>query len=212
MNKRKAVANIKFLMLIGIFFVCISLLISNVIQSLIEKEAKVQLKLDYSMYSKAIAETAAMMDDETGCYFSTESGVANDYSRCNEFYIQLVKNLNVSKYCKKDGLENGCVPVYEVYATDKNCAGYSESMMNKFNPSFVLNNKSSLIVYNYPNGYMKPVFAVDVNGLMKPNKPGHDLFSFVIVKNKNGSYYLHPNITYCLPETNGGIRNIHDVL
>lgn len=82
-------------------------------------------------------------------------------------------------------------------------AGFSESMMNKFNQAFVMNDNSNIIVFNQPANVQKPLFAVDSNGKLVPNKSGYDLFSLVIMRNANGYYYFHPDVTYCLPAGKG---------
>ena len=78
-------------------------------------------------------------------------------------------------------------------------------------PVYYINGKTSLVVFNMPANVPKPMFAVDSNGNLRPNKTGFDLFSLVIMRNPNGNYYFHPNVTYCLPVENGGIKNIQDV-
>ena len=79
-------------------------------------------------------------------------------------------------------------------------------MFNKFNQVFVMDDNSNIVVFNQPQNVPKPMFAVDSNGKLFPNKSGHDLFSFVIMRSKSGNYYFHSNITYCLPKEKGGIH------
>ena len=74
-----------------------------------------------------------------------------------------------------------------------------------------MEDQSSIIIYNYPTGVMKPMFAMDINGNAKPNKSGFDLFSMVIMRNSNGNYYFYPNITYCLPVEKGGFNYLTDI-
>ena len=74
-----------------------------------------------------------------------------------------------------------------------------------------MNDKTSLVVFNMPENSPKPIFAVDSNGFLNPNKSGHDFFSIVIMKSARGNYYFHPNVVYCLPVDGGGIKNIQDV-
>ena len=178
------------------------------------KQAEVavnKFKLAYSAYNNALTQTVIDMDGETGCYFSTLGTSQNDYTNCNEFYKLLATNLKVTKYCKNKAYKDGCVPRYVVYTGDAVCAGFSESMINSGNQSFVMYDRSIMNVFSMPSNSTKPLFAVDVNGMQRPNMAGYDLFSFVIMRNANGSYYFNPNITYCLPVTKGGIQYINDV-
>lgn len=194
-----------------IWVVIISCLVSFIVINRQNEVAVNRFKLAYVDYNNALYQTVMDMDGETGCYFSTEGTAKNDYSHCNDFYKRLATNLKVTKYCKNKSFAGGCVPRYENYTVDKVCAGFSESMFNSGNPSFVMNDKSIMNVFSMPSNSTKPLFAVDVNGMQKPNVAGYDLFSFVIMRSENGSYYFNPNITYCLPVAKGGIQYINDV-
>lgn len=177
----------------------------------IDKFAVVSFKKLYSEYSQALNYTVAQMGGDIACYYSLDKSVKSDFSGCERFYKKFAANLKVKRYCKNNSLKNGCVPVYQNYAKTSPCAGFSESMINKFNQSFVMYDNTSLTVFNQPANSPKPMFAVDSNGLLLPNKVGYDLFSLVIIRNKNGNYAFHPNVTYCLPREKGGIKNIQDV-
>lgn len=178
---------------------------------LIDKAAVVSFKKLYSEYSQALIYTVSQMDGEISCYYSLDKSVKSDFSGCEKFYKNFATNLKVQKYCKNNALKNGCVPVYKTYPKTPSCAGFSESMMNKYNQAFVMNDNTNLTVFNQPANFPKPMFAVDSNGLLLPNKAGYDLFSLVIIRNKNGNYAFHPNVIYCLPREKGGIKNIQDV-
>lgn len=210
-SKKSVNSNNKFLIAVLISFFILSLVVSNFVSHFREKYLIMQFKKEYIAYNNALTLTAIDMFGETGCYYSTDKNVKNNFKNCDKFYKRFATNLNVRKYCKKDALSNGCVPVYKTYTTEARCAGYSESMMNRFNQAFVMSDLSSLIVYNYPTGVQKPMFAIDVNGSAKPNKSGYDLFSMVIMRNKSGDYYFYPNITYCLPSEKGGYNYLTDI-
>ncbi len=160
---------------------------------------------------QALDATVFEMAGDTGCYFSADKNIQNDFSDCEKFYKNFATNLKVSKYCNGNALKDGCVPIYKNYITTSVCAGFSENMMNKYNQVFVMDDNTSLIVFNQPANVQKPLFAVDSNGKLMPNKSGFDLFSLVIMRKANGSYYFHPNVIYCLPYENGGIHNLQDV-
>lgn len=194
-----------------IWVVAISCFIAHYFNSRQNEVAVNRFKIAYSNYTTALVNTVTDMNGETGCYFSTEGASQNEFSNCNEFYKRLAENLTVTKFCKSKSLKNGCVPKYESYTKDHKCAGFSESMFNSGNQSFIMSDKSILNVFNMPSNAAKPIFAVDVNGLKKPNMGGYDLFSFVVMRNIYGSYYFNPHITYCIPVSKGGIEYINDV-
>lgn len=196
---------------ITIYSILFILLIFNITNFIINKEAVSSFKRLYNNYSKALQTTVNQMGGETGCYFSTQKEIAADFSGCSEFYKVFTANLRVTKYCKNNSLKNGCVPYYKKYATNPQCAGFSESMMTKFNQSFVIGDTNVITVFNQPADKPKPIMAVDSNGIMLPNKSGHDLFSLVIMRNPKGDYYFHSNVTYCLPAEKGGISKLQDV-
>lgn len=177
----------------------------------IDKAAVVSFKKLYSEYSQALSYTVAQMGGDISCYYSLDKNVKSNFSGCDKFYKKFATNLKVQKYCKNNALKNGCIPVYKAYAKTPSCAGFSESMMNKYNQSFVMYDNTNLTVFNKPENSPKPMFAVDSNGLLFPNKTGYDLFSLVIIRNSNGNYTFHPNVTYCLPREKLGIKSIQDV-
>ena len=210
-SKKVASANNKFLIALLISFLILSIVVCFCISYFREKYLIMQFKKEYITYNQALTITALDMFGDTGCYYSTDKNVKNNYANCDKFYKRFATNLNVRMYCKKDALSDGCVPAYKSYTAEARCAGYSESMMNRFNQAFVMADSSNLIVYNYPTGVQKPMFAIDVNGNAKPNKSGYDLFSMVIMRNKSGDYYFYPNITYCLPDEKGGYKYLTDI-
>lgn len=177
----------------------------------IDKAAVISFKKLYSEYSQALNYTVAQMGGDINCYYSLDKNVKSNFSGCDKFYKKFATNLKVQKYCKNNALKNGCVPVYKAYAKTPSCAGFSENMINRYNQSFVMYDNTNLTVFNKPENSPKPMFAVDSNGLLFPNKTGYDLFSLVIVRNSFGNYAFHPNVTYCLPREKGGIKNIQDV-
>ncbi len=177
----------------------------------IDKAAVVSFKKLYSEYSQALNYTVFQMGGDINCYYSLDKNVKSNFSGCDKFYKKFATNLKVQKYCKNNALKNGCVPVYKAYAKTPSCAGFSENMINRYNQSFVMYDNTNLTVFNKPENSPKPMFAVDSNGLLFPNKTGYDLFSLVIIRNSNGDYSFHPNVTYCLPREKSGIKNIQDV-
>ena len=199
-----------------LIFVCIYIVVILLVAAyytcfFINKTAVVSFKKLYSEYTQALYLTVAEMNGNISCYYSLDRNVKSDFSGCDRFYKNFATNLKVRKYCKNNALSDGCIPIYKYYAKTPSCAGFSESMMNKFNQSFVMYDNTNLTVFNMPQNSPKPMFAVDSNGLLFPNKTGYDLFSLVIIRTVNGNYAFHPNVTYCLPREKGGIKNIQDV-
>lgn len=195
------------------YAICVLVLFCAVVKistDAVNKFAIDSFKRLYGSYSKALSMTVLEMDGDTGCYFGANKGMKNDFSNCENFYKKFVSNMKVRKYCENNAKKNGCIPNYKKFATNQECAGYSEKMINLFNQSFVMGDQTNLIVFNLPAGSPKPIFAVDSNGKMLPNRPGYDLFSLVIMKNSKGDYYFYPNVVYCLPPTKGGIQKLED--
>lgn len=201
----------RLLIMTGIYLVVILFFSVWYTCILIDKSAVISFKKLYSMYSQALLTTVYKMGGDTGCYYSSTRAIPSDFSGCDRFYKIFATNLKVAKYCKNNSLSQGCIPLYKKYSNTVNCAGFSENMMNRYNQAFVMNDKTSLVVFNMPMNVPKPMFLVDSNGFLRPNKSGYDLFSMVIMKSPNGNYYFHPNVVYCLPVENGGIKNIQDV-
>ncbi len=210
-TKKNAKVKVSFLIITMIYIIVLSVFVAYCVLHMLEKQAIVQFKKEYAAYNQALMLTAVQMSGDTGCYYSSDRKISSSYSNCLKFYKKFASNLKVTKYCKKNALENGCVPKYNSYSTEARCAGYSESMMNRFNQVFVMDDRSNLIVYNYPRDVAKPMFAIDVNGNLKPNKSGYDLFSMVIMRNSSGNYYFYPDITYCLPVEKGGFHYLTDI-
>ena len=199
------------LILFGIYLIVLLFAVSKYTINLVEKSAITSFKKLYSSYSQALNMTVYEMGGETGCYYTSDKSSKSDFSGCSRFYKTFATNLNVRKYCKNNALKEGCVPIYKKYAVTPSCAGFSESMFNRFNQVFVMEDKSNIVVFNQPANVQKPMFAVDSNGKLFPNKSGHDLLSFVIMIGKSGNYYFHTNVTYCLPVEKDGIHILQDI-
>lgn len=201
----------RLLILSTIYLVVLIFASMRLITYLVNKSAVVSFKKLYSAYTQALDITVNDMDGDTGCYFSSDRRFPSKFFGCDRFYKTFATNLRVTKYCKNNAFSKGCLPEYKSYAKTPSCAGFSENMMNRYNQVFVMSDKTNLTVFNLPANTQNPLFAVDSNGMMFPNKAGYDLFSLVIMRNASGIYYFHPNVTYCLPIEKGGIHNLQDV-
>ena len=201
----------RLIILTGIYIIVFAIFCTYYTVNLLNKLAITSFKKLYTAYNQALLITVEEMDGETGCYFSTSEKYDNRYFGCDKFYKKFATNLNVTEYCKNKSLAKGCITEYKNYSNNKNCSGFSKNMMENFNQTFVMRDKSSITIFNQPQGIQKPIFAVDSNGKLFPNKSGHDLFSMVIMRNNKGLYYFHTNITYCLPFERNGIHMLQDI-
>ncbi len=207
--KRLDAYSVKFVMLVFVFILLVSICTVNTCKKIIEKEIKNSFRNIYTIYSENLQSTVIDMAGDIGCYYSPTEGA--DLSKCDEFYSTFVQNMKVRKYCKDNAVEEKCVPEYKSYSNLPECYGFTKEMIEKQDDVFVMDNGSNIIIFNTRDGKRAPIFAVDVNGFKKPNKAGEDLFTMLIVKNANNSYFFHSNITYCLPVEKGGIEYIQDI-
>ena len=210
MKKSSAYSTI-FIVLVVVFILSVSMGVTRVVNYLAQNEAKRRFQNIYTVYSEALMKTVVEMSGDTGCYYSSDKSVKHDFSKCNQFYNIFVRHLELKKYCEDNALKNGCIPRYQEYTTKPECNGFTAYMINNYDDAFVLVDGSNIIVYNEIDKQRKPIFAVDVNGFSKPNKAGEDLFSMTIIRNSNGSYYFHGNISFCLPVNKGGIHDLTDI-
>ena len=67
----------------------------------------------------------------------------------------------------------------------------------KTRKSYVL--ADGMILVSYRNNNNNPTFAVDINGQRKPNKGGHDLYTFSVSSHNHQSIEIAP--THCLFKT-----------
>ena len=157
------------------------------------KEAsKAQFKKAVSTINGALQKTVLDLGFVPECYYarkktsltnSTTGGTgAYHFADCEEFMNAFYKNVNITKKCKSAYAE-GCTPHYEGTITGNCSTGFSTENIKTRN-AYILNDGMIFIPYvSYP-GY--PVFAIDINGMRKPNKGGHDLFPFMISSGNGG--------------------------
>lgn len=111
------------------------------------------------------------------------------FDHCGSFFNYIKDNLNVVKYCDKDGYKNGCLPDYNGNDTaskadnpDKSeddiakdlsgCAGWSKASLKTKSAMIT---SDGMIFFTYINNSAR-LLAVDVNGKSGPNKWGYDVF------------------------------------
>lgn len=207
-------SNVKTPLMAFIMFcvIILSLTVMYFLDKIAIRHTKDQFKQAYGSYNEALRKTVDDLGGETGCFYSASNNYQTQYMGCENFYKKFASNLNVKKLCLNNALSDGCVGKYKEYTSKPACAGFSESMIDRFNQVYVMGDRTSIIIFNYPTGIQKPMFAMDVNGVIGPNKTGYDLFSLVIMRNNKGQYYFYPDITYCLPSSKSGIRYITDII
>lgn len=121
-------------------------------------------------------------------------------ANCDKFEEQLfTKTLKVIKSCPTKALENGCL-TDEYRGTDKvkqelnssnpdykadpNIDFSDTNIKNKYS-AWVLSNGMVIFKYGtYKSNY--PIYTIDINGHKKPNKWGHDIFTFTLKGNEDG--------------------------
>lgn len=116
---------------------------------------------------------------------------------CSIFEQELFnKTLKPIKFCNNNGLANGCIPK-DYRGTDKvkteqnpnstypynPSADFSDSNIKNKYSSWVLSNGMIIIKYGTYTSESFPVYTIDVNGAKKPNKWGHDIFTFSLKGN-----------------------------
>ncbi len=121
------------------------------------------------------------------------SDLNGQMSDCKKFSEDLIKTMKVVKFCEKEALKNGCLT--EAYrGADKVKSEqnpdkeqdpsqlFSDSNIKNKYPAFITSNGTLYIRFASMSG--SPVFTVDVNGHKGPNKWGYDIFSFLVIGNK----------------------------
>ena len=149
------------------------------------------------------------------------SPLPNDYmgkiSDCRKFTEDLMKALNVVKFCENNALANGCV-TDSFRGVDKIKAEqnpdkiidptqtFGDVAVKQKYPAFIT--ADGVLYSRYASMGDLPVFMVDVNGHKGPNKWGYDIFSFTINGDEaNGITKIRQNM-YVLEKGGTTINNI----
>lgn len=189
---------------LGIIGIVAALTIPSLITKYQEKILNSQFKKARSTYSQALIKTAAEFDNSTGCYYNYdfvyERPSFGDWSGCPEFYESFAKNIKVIKKCENNALANGCIPKYNLSQPIQGCSGFNQNSVDRTNTAYVLGDGTIISLYSGSG----PLFLVDINGKKGPNKPGYDLFTFEIIRDKKSGSFLFDNRLYnCLNITEG---------
>ena len=122
---------------------------------------------------------------------------------CSVFHDELFKKvLKVVKCCPNKAVESGCLDnsykgIDKVKqeqnpdTTQDPSQVLSDNSIKNNSPVFILSDGTIIIKHgNYNTS--NQLYAIDINGLKKPNKWGYDIFTFRIHGNRNGILKLEP--------------------
>lgn len=171
------------LMIIG---VVAALTIPNLMQAWEEQALKTQFKKTYSTLNQALY--LVLAENSYNCYYPISGSSVQD--DCKVFWDAMYEKLNVVKRCKNKPLENGCIIPYEFMQTTSVCNYYQDSYFYIYADVALLSDGAIISPYA---ARVVPVLFIDVNGTKSPNQIGKDVFSIMLVKNKNGNISFPPN-------------------
>ena len=134
---------------------------------------KNQFKKAYSTYQQALLKTSFDNGGDISCYYNADNSGDKVLTNCPSFYEAFTKELKVTKICENN---TECNTNYSGITYTGGCST-SLSLQSK---QYVL--ADGTIIFPYTDGINYPLFFVDINGLKGPNKPGYDLFSFMIMR------------------------------
>lgn len=181
-----------------------------------------QFKKAHAALTIAVQKTQIDMGENVRCYYFRKSNNTYSYgnlSDCSWFYSELANNLQMVKHCDGNAREKRCLPekgwrggeiVYsEVQGGNdpeaakdffmRNCSGFTTDRVNSQNQVYQSQNLIIMPFGNYSFG------AFDINGLSGPNKWGHDIFTFLLAKDKatDSVFKIYP-YQGCHPIEKGG--------
>lgn len=153
---------------------------------------------------------ACLAYDENGNCKQWQSGSADHYGYtddCGIFQQEFEHTIKIIKVCENNALKNGCIPEYSGVDTiqkqnnedmsdadvNKAIAGatwWRKSAIEKERKAYVLADGTILLMSGWSG---MRIFAVDVNGMKKPNKWGYDLFVLSVASDNGSSLNLIPS-------------------
>lgn len=218
MNKAFTLAEV--LITLGIIGIVAAMTLPALIQNYQKYVLKNQFKKAYSTILSSINKTHADLGVIPACYYSDNGDLDGSVVYgCHEFAKALKLNLNVTKECDGDAYKDGCIPEYkgieEVYQennpddnSDKEytgCIGYTKNYIKQKALTWVLADGTIIFFYTWAKDVQMPLFAIDVNGMKKPNKWGYDLFDFKITTHKSSKNLKITGGGACMYSEKGGI-------
>ena len=217
-SRKVAFTLAEVLITLGVIGVVAALTLPSIVHNVQKVVLKNQFKRAYSNFYNAIKYVQAQNGAPYACFYwdkrpygGTECSKFNEYgscidwsmadgssvpgdyngktSDCRKFTEDLMKALNVVKFCENNALANGCVTdsfrgVDKIKAEqnpDKEADPnqiYSDTNVKQKYPAFIT--ADGVLYSRYASMGDLPVFMVDVNGHKGPNKWGYDIFSFTI--------------------------------
>ncbi len=169
------------LITLAIIGVVAALTIPAVVKNYQQTQLKAQFKKAYSTVQNAYQKT--QLDMGIDLYVL---GSDNSNSYRSQFFAEFAKNLKVVKKCTK-AYSQGCSPEYkgvntvygenypEIDPDSRNYYGNFREANIKNVEAWVLADGSIILINQV-------TIAVDVNGMKKPNKWGHDLFPLALTR------------------------------
>ncbi len=151
------------------------------------------------------------------------SDVNGIYNECATFMEQIVKELDVIKTCRGNGVADKCIPPYEGYDTinsqnydnltdedletlSKGCSYWRKTEIHNNRTIYVLKDGTILFPYSGPQ-----LFAIDINGMKGPNKWGVDVFSFQTkAPSANSRLSIKPG--GCMTPEKGGVSTAQKLI
>ena len=218
-TRRVAFTLAEVLITLGIIGIVSAMTIPTLINNYKEKVRDNQFKKVYATLNQAIKLVQSDFNYPLKCSYSSLYGGAQ-FSDCDVFWRSMEEKMKIVKLCPNKAFENGCVPDFKGYdnlfkETHKNDADYDEeywqnyansnhygftnSAIKNANRAMVLADNTIIILYYYSRNINQghPLFMTDINGMSGPNKLGHDIFTFILLRNSNGQFVLtgYPHLT-----------------
>lgn len=160
--------------------------------------------------SKSAGGLPCLAYDESGNCKQWASGSATHYGYdddCDIFQSEFEKTVKILKVCENNALKNGCIPEYngvdtiqrqnnenmsdtEVNQATAGATWWRQSAIEKDRKAYVLADGTILLMSGWSG---MRIFAVDVNGMKKPNKWGYDIFVLSVSSEPGKSLTLIPS-------------------
>ena len=231
-RKRVAFTLAEVLITLGVIGVVAALTLPSIVHNVQKVVLKNQFKRAYSNFYNAIKYVQAQNGAPYACFYWEKipygsaacseyneygscilwtlvdgSSLPNDYngktSDCKKFTEDLMKALNVIKFCENNALANGCI-INSLRGIDKIKAEqnpdkdadpnqlFSDTNVKQKYPAFIT--ADGVLYSRYKSLSNLPIFMVDVNGHKGPNKWGYDIFWFDLAGDEaNGITKIRPH-------------------
>ncbi len=196
------------LITLAVIGVVAALTIPAVVKNYTETALKTQLKKSYSSLNQAFNNTLLEFGGTVECYHGSITSASTD---CSAFSPKFLEKLRVIKTCEGDTVAKGCLPKYSSYGTGgvdgNDCTtGFTEATV-RGGKAWILADGSVVFRTSSWNSWSGWIYAVDINGIKPPNRPGYDLFGFLFYKNQTKNAYVIGSHS-CVPyEAGGGYLN-----